>query len=287
MVNTLNAAFCEFYRARCPTPPDECPPTERSPDAPKRECDDREDNCWQWAMSGECEKNPGFMGSACKRSCGKCRSPLPLPPPPSPPPPPPSPPPSPPAAEAGEADIGAGAADAAPVATPHAEARGDGMAAGRGESAQLELRPEPRAEPSRVADDATARAEPVPEPFAEAEPEAEPVVVVPRVAPPRTHAEHGALGVDDVAAQSRGLRAFAGRLSRHATLLPDWRHSGTTREDSAIDDQHAMLIIGLIALWSAALVLASVALARHLGCRTLWRRRRRGSHRPAHQHRRS
>ena len=35
-------------------------------------CKDRDDRCASWAASGECDANPGFMRSTCKRSCGAC-----------------------------------------------------------------------------------------------------------------------------------------------------------------------------------------------------------------------
>ena len=35
-------------------------------------CVDDDDNCRAWANSGECAKNPAYMESACKASCGKC-----------------------------------------------------------------------------------------------------------------------------------------------------------------------------------------------------------------------
>lgn len=35
-------------------------------------CEDLEDGCEEWALAGECDKNPGFMMSNCKRSCDAC-----------------------------------------------------------------------------------------------------------------------------------------------------------------------------------------------------------------------
>lgn len=35
-------------------------------------CRDESDNCRAWASSGECNANPAYMETACKRSCGKC-----------------------------------------------------------------------------------------------------------------------------------------------------------------------------------------------------------------------
>lgn len=36
------------------------------------ECIDEKDECAGWASMGECEKNPEFMLSSCRKSCGKC-----------------------------------------------------------------------------------------------------------------------------------------------------------------------------------------------------------------------
>lgn len=36
------------------------------------ECGDSHEQCTEWAFFGECEKNPGFMNSTCKKSCGLC-----------------------------------------------------------------------------------------------------------------------------------------------------------------------------------------------------------------------
>ena len=35
-------------------------------------CEDRDASCPQWAASGECTKNPGFMLPTCRKSCGAC-----------------------------------------------------------------------------------------------------------------------------------------------------------------------------------------------------------------------
>lgn len=35
-------------------------------------CADRHENCPYWAGIGECDKNPGYMHSACKLSCKRC-----------------------------------------------------------------------------------------------------------------------------------------------------------------------------------------------------------------------
>lgn len=47
---------------------------------PKRpgECEDTNDNCDAWAVTGECDKNPGFMvgtaaqPGACLKACSRC-----------------------------------------------------------------------------------------------------------------------------------------------------------------------------------------------------------------------
>jgi len=35
-------------------------------------CVDKNENCQNWAASGECTNNPAFMEGACTKSCGKC-----------------------------------------------------------------------------------------------------------------------------------------------------------------------------------------------------------------------
>jgi hypothetical protein len=39
-------------------------------------CRDDDSQCELWASSGECERNPVFMNTSCKRSCGQCRGDL-------------------------------------------------------------------------------------------------------------------------------------------------------------------------------------------------------------------
>lgn len=36
------------------------------------DCGDGNEQCTEWAFFGECEKNPGFMLTTCKKSCGLC-----------------------------------------------------------------------------------------------------------------------------------------------------------------------------------------------------------------------
>mmetsp|Transcript_21811 Transcript_21811/g.50147 ORF Transcript_21811/g.50147 Transcript_21811/m.50147 type:complete len:193 (-) Transcript_21811:194-772(-) len=38
----------------------------------KAGCDDSDENCADWAESGECERNPAYMHANCAASCGKC-----------------------------------------------------------------------------------------------------------------------------------------------------------------------------------------------------------------------
>ena len=40
-------------------------------------CNDTNDRCEEWAAWGECEKNAGYMLSACRKACGKCTPPSP------------------------------------------------------------------------------------------------------------------------------------------------------------------------------------------------------------------
>jgi hypothetical protein len=60
-ITSLNAALREFGASvgHCPV----CPPG----------CQDDADACSGWAAAGECEKNPGFMQSSCKLTCGTCK----------------------------------------------------------------------------------------------------------------------------------------------------------------------------------------------------------------------
>jgi len=37
-------------------------------------CTDRNNNCASWARTGECQRNPGYMLSYCRRSCNHCSS---------------------------------------------------------------------------------------------------------------------------------------------------------------------------------------------------------------------
>ena len=80
VVNTLNAAFCDFYHTHCPdtlAATVRCPPATRPILAPCTEgepdcCRDQQHTCWQWALDEQCEVNKAFMEGACKASCGQC-----------------------------------------------------------------------------------------------------------------------------------------------------------------------------------------------------------------------
>ena len=37
-------------------------------------CVDENNECAIWAKSGECEKNPNYMSSFCRRSCKTCKA---------------------------------------------------------------------------------------------------------------------------------------------------------------------------------------------------------------------
>lgn len=38
------------------------------------ECIDADKRCGGWAAAGECEKNPGYMLTSCRKACNKCTS---------------------------------------------------------------------------------------------------------------------------------------------------------------------------------------------------------------------
>jgi hypothetical protein len=84
---TLNAAFCERHRKKCPVSAqldEECGRAERlwaelrermpgaEAAAAARGCEDKDARCGKWAAAGECEKNAGFMRSSCRVACGLC-----------------------------------------------------------------------------------------------------------------------------------------------------------------------------------------------------------------------
>ncbi|KAL1503306.1 hypothetical protein AB1Y20_011358 [Prymnesium parvum] len=105
-VYLLNDALCDFYARHCPAEKEElmCPP--HADDSNIRECSntgeecearsgqcstaavllecyqtcthccgDGHPRCRQWAMAGECGKNPSFMQHTCRRSCRQCDAP--------------------------------------------------------------------------------------------------------------------------------------------------------------------------------------------------------------------
>lgn len=37
-------------------------------------CENEHTSCGEWASAGECSKNPGYMHSQCRKSCGTCAS---------------------------------------------------------------------------------------------------------------------------------------------------------------------------------------------------------------------
>ena len=39
---------------------------------PYNNCQDEKNNCDTWAKQGECESNPNYMLSNCRKSCGNC-----------------------------------------------------------------------------------------------------------------------------------------------------------------------------------------------------------------------
>lgn len=72
VVNILNRAFCDFYSQNCDGQNRMvCPPSERPPPG-HNECDDNAGNCWAWAIDNQCEENPKFMSTTCRRSCNLC-----------------------------------------------------------------------------------------------------------------------------------------------------------------------------------------------------------------------
>ena len=52
----------DAFRWKPPAPPPEG----------KGGCRDSAPTCKAWALAGECKKNPGYMGDACKKSCKLC-----------------------------------------------------------------------------------------------------------------------------------------------------------------------------------------------------------------------
>ena len=45
-------------------------------DAAQEECADEHETCATWASSGECDRNKGFMHTACAKSCSTCPKPV-------------------------------------------------------------------------------------------------------------------------------------------------------------------------------------------------------------------
>lgn len=84
---TLNKAFCERHRRRCPPSEqlsDECDKVDQYADelqdmlrafeqnVERDDCLDKNPGCQKWASEGQCDMNPDYMWIACKLSCGKC-----------------------------------------------------------------------------------------------------------------------------------------------------------------------------------------------------------------------
>lgn len=87
-VITLNAALCERHLAKCSPSPElerQCAKAKSlEADLDKRvaallpglpdQCENLHQKCEQWAMSGECSKNPSYMMVTCVKACGFCLS---------------------------------------------------------------------------------------------------------------------------------------------------------------------------------------------------------------------
>lgn len=43
--------------------------------SPGSACEDRDQSCGNWAATGECDRNAGFMTTRCPKSCGSCAPP--------------------------------------------------------------------------------------------------------------------------------------------------------------------------------------------------------------------
>ena len=41
-------------------------------DGDDENCDDENDRCEEWAIYGECDRNPDFMNQYCRKSCKEC-----------------------------------------------------------------------------------------------------------------------------------------------------------------------------------------------------------------------
>merc|ERR1712045_998116 len=61
-----------------PTPAPTQAPTQAPTPAPQP-CTDDNQNCEYWASLGECEANPGYMLTTCRKSCDVCPNPTPAP----------------------------------------------------------------------------------------------------------------------------------------------------------------------------------------------------------------
>lgn len=85
VVHTLNAALCEFHLKNCPPSQqlrEACDKAAALYTATKvavrqldveLSCVDRAERCAEWAKSGECTKNEGFMRANCRKACNACK----------------------------------------------------------------------------------------------------------------------------------------------------------------------------------------------------------------------
>jgi len=69
-----------------PPPPTPGPPPPPPPTPAPQPCTDNNQYCEDWAANGECQTNPNYMLTNCRKSCGVCSGPGPQPTPAPPPP---------------------------------------------------------------------------------------------------------------------------------------------------------------------------------------------------------
>ena len=76
VLQTINDGLCEFYKKECNLDVT-CPSVAYKKKACLEDgCCDKNTNCWEWAVHGECESNDAYMKDFCPFSCGKCPAPL-------------------------------------------------------------------------------------------------------------------------------------------------------------------------------------------------------------------
>merc|ERR1712190_591003 len=78
-------ANCRLSCGVC-SPPTQAPAPPTQAPAPPTPCTDENQNCGNWAASGQCEAIPAYMLVNCALSCGVCSPPTQAPAPPPPPP---------------------------------------------------------------------------------------------------------------------------------------------------------------------------------------------------------